>query len=203
MSALHQLWQHVKRTYTVYMAKAARQTVERMQGFSADWWKGKHNTHHAAPNELEHDSKSPVDPDIDTLPLVAWSVEMLESLPNASHRALVRAQHYFFFPILLFARLSWCQQSVAHAYTMFQVSLTTAPAMAVPCVPCIHSQPILISQLAYTLIKSRRSCSTLCSVSTVWYSAALLSLCFSTTKQCFLASLACKAQPVKRADTCL
>lgn len=92
------------------------------QGFSADWWKGKHNTHHAAPNELEHDSKSPVDPDIDTLPLVAWSVEMLESLPNASHRALVRAQHYFFFPILLFARLSWCQQSVAHAYTMFQVS---------------------------------------------------------------------------------
>lgn len=99
-----------------------------LQGFSADWWKGKHNTHHAAPNELEHDSKSPVDPDIDTLPLVAWSVEMLESLPNASHRALVRAQHYFFFPILLFARLSWCQQSVAHAYTMFQVGQMHVPA---------------------------------------------------------------------------
>lgn len=85
-------------------------------GFSPAWWKAKHNTHHAAPNELDHDCKTPLDPDIDTLPLIAWSVEMLESLPNASHRMLVRAQHYFFFPILLFARLSWCQQSVAHAY---------------------------------------------------------------------------------------
>ena len=46
---------------------------------------------------------------------------MLESLPNASHRMLVRAQHYFFFPILLFARLSWCQQSVAHAYSLSKV----------------------------------------------------------------------------------
>ncbi len=46
---------------------------------------------------------------------------MLETLPNASHRMLVRAQHYFFFPILLFARLSWCQQSVAHAYTLSKV----------------------------------------------------------------------------------
>ncbi len=46
---------------------------------------------------------------------------MLETLPNASHRVLVRAQHYFFFPILLFARLSWCQQSVAHAYTLSKV----------------------------------------------------------------------------------
>ncbi len=92
-----------------------------LQGFSADWWKTKHNTHHAAPNELDHDCKAALDPDIDTLPLIAWSVEMLETLPNASHRMLVRAQHYFFFPILLFARLSWCQQSVAHAYTMSKV----------------------------------------------------------------------------------
>ncbi|DBA86007.1 TPA: hypothetical protein ACH3X1_005538 [Trebouxia sp. C0004] len=90
-------------------------------GFSADWWKTKHNTHHAAPNELDHDCKAALDPDIDTLPLIAWSVEMLETLPNASHRMLVRAQHYFFFPILLFARLSWCQQSVAHAYTLSKV----------------------------------------------------------------------------------
>lgn len=87
-------------------------------GFSADWWKTKHNTHHAAPNELDHDCKAAVDPDIDTLPLIAWSVEMLESLPNATHRMLIKAQHYFFFPVLLFARLSWCQQSVAHAYSL-------------------------------------------------------------------------------------
>ena len=99
-------------------------SVWTLQGFSPAWWKAKHNTHHAAPNELDHDCKTALDPDIDTLPLIAWSVEMLESLPNASHRMLVRAQHYFFFPILLFARLSWCQQSVAHAYSLSKVQFT-------------------------------------------------------------------------------
>lgn len=127
------------------------------QGFSADWWKGKHNTHHAAPNELEHDSKSPVDPDIDTLPLVAWSVEMLESLPNASHRALVRAQHYFFFPILLFARLSWCQQSVAHAYTMFQVALAVLSLCQTPNVTCNAAS-------SFSTLLSRFQCLLRCSV---------------------------------------
>lgn len=104
-----------------------------MQGFSPAWWKAKHNTHHAAPNELDHDCKTPLDPDIDTLPLIAWSVEMLESLPNASHRMLVRAQHYFFFPILLFARLSWCQQSVAHAYGLSKVQLLYDTHASGPC----------------------------------------------------------------------
>ncbi len=107
-------------------AKQVLMFVLNVQGFSADWWKTKHNTHHAAPNELDHDCKAALDPDIDTLPLIAWSVEMLESLPNASHRMLVRAQHYFFFPILLFARLSWCQQSVAHAYSLSKVCLHTS-----------------------------------------------------------------------------
>ena len=41
------------------------------QGFSADWWKSKHNTHHAAPNELADGGDRVVDPDIDTLPLLA------------------------------------------------------------------------------------------------------------------------------------
>ncbi|KAK6032186.1 hypothetical protein OSTOST_01640, partial [Ostertagia ostertagi] len=35
------------------------------QGFSADWWKDKHNTHHAATNMIDHDG------DIDLMPLVA------------------------------------------------------------------------------------------------------------------------------------
>ena len=58
---------------------------------------------------------------------------MLESLPNASHRMLVRAQHYFFFPILLFARLSWCQQSVAHAYSLSKVQLPHSRPGALAC----------------------------------------------------------------------
>jgi hypothetical protein len=55
-----------------------------------------------------------VDPDIDTLPLLAWSTEMANTVGSAAHRGLLRVQHYFFFPILLFSRFSWCEQSVSH-----------------------------------------------------------------------------------------
>nr|AEU04700.1 fatty acid delta-6-desaturase [Lobosphaera incisa] len=92
------------------------------QGFSTDWWKSKHNVHHAVPNELDSDSKAARDPDIDTLPLLAWSSEMLDSMSNSGARLFVRMQHYFFFPILLFARMSWCQQSVAHASDLSRTS---------------------------------------------------------------------------------
>lgn len=82
-------------------------------GFSVDWWKSKHNVHHAAPNELDENHHA-VDPDIDTLPLLAWSNEMVATVSNAAHRGLLRMQHYFFFPILSLARFSWCEQSVSH-----------------------------------------------------------------------------------------
>merc|ERR1719324_1909517 len=42
------------------------------QGFSTAWWKNKHNTHHAVPNVLHGD------PDIDTLPFLAWGEAMVE-----------------------------------------------------------------------------------------------------------------------------
>ena len=134
------------------------------QGFSVAWWKDKHNLHHAAPNEarasglgaaraapdkagvtdsparwltqqLSHGHVA-IDPDIDTLPMLAWSTDMLnvrrpcgsalgwsltcsarpflpfEQTLDASQRSLVRVQHWILFPILLFARLSWCVQSL-------------------------------------------------------------------------------------------
>ena len=92
-----------------------------LQGFSIGWWKTKHNTHHAAPNALESGSKAAVDPDIDTLPLLAWSTEMLDSLPSTASRTMIRCQQYLFFPVLLVARMSWCQQSIGHALGMVQV----------------------------------------------------------------------------------
>ena len=49
-----------------------------------------------------------------TLPLLAWSTEMANTVGSAAHRGLLRMQHYFFFPILLFSRFSWCEQSVSH-----------------------------------------------------------------------------------------
>lgn len=89
-----------------------------LQGFSVDWWKSKHNTHHAVTNEIDV-KHAAVDPDIDTLPLLAWSKDMLTSLTSPSERALIRYQHYFFIPVLLLARFSWAQQSLAHAFRKF------------------------------------------------------------------------------------
>jgi len=78
------------------------------QGFSVTWWNDKHNTHHAVPNEIEGDS--PVDPDIDTLPFIAWDTNMLnQSGPTV--RKIVSMQHYLIGPILMFARISWSTQS--------------------------------------------------------------------------------------------
>ena len=84
------------------------------QGFSVAWWKDKHNTHHAAPNMMHEDAtRTPVDPDIDTLPLLAWSAEMLPALTTPTQRRLVRHQHWLLFPILFVARISWLAQSIA------------------------------------------------------------------------------------------
>eukprot|EP00803_Ostreobium_quekettii_P006432 evm.model.scf_162EXC.11 EVM.evm.TU.scf_162EXC.11 scf_162EXC:68504-69934(-) len=82
-------------------------------GFSVDWWKNKHNQHHAVPNELDNE-KFAVDPDIDTLPLLAWSADMLETLPDSAYRTLIRFQHLLFWPILCMARVVWLQQSFTH-----------------------------------------------------------------------------------------
>ena len=99
-------------------------------GFSLDWWKNKHNTHHAVPNVLEsaveaHDG----DPDIDTLPFLAWSRAIARKLlPSSSTpgaravidsplaRLCVRYQPALYFPLLLFARMIWTMQSAAFVF---------------------------------------------------------------------------------------
>jgi fatty acid desaturase len=90
------------------------------QGFSNEWWKNKHNTHHAVPNLLEsavgaHDG----DPDIDTLPFLAWSKGMLSALGLGSDKPLpwqLRYQAVLYFPILFFARITWALQSAQFVY---------------------------------------------------------------------------------------
>ncbi|RYZ56830.1 MAG: hypothetical protein EOP08_17910, partial [Proteobacteria bacterium] len=84
------------------------------QGFSVDWWKSKHNLHHAAPNELSGDKTRVIDPDIDTMPLLAWSEDQLVGASQAK-KTLVRVQHLLFAPILLFARFNWCVDSLVSA----------------------------------------------------------------------------------------
>lgn len=83
------------------------------QGFSVQWWKSKHNSHHAVPNlHASSADASDGDPDIDTLPILAWSLKMAEQAkesPNA--RFLIKWQSVLYFPVLLFARLAWAHQS--------------------------------------------------------------------------------------------
>jgi acyl-lipid Delta6-acetylenase / acyl-lipid (9-3)-desaturase len=83
------------------------------QGFSVGWWKSKHNSHHAVPNlHASTPEACDGDPDIDTMPILAWTLRMAEAAKNSSTgRLLIRFQAYFYFPVLLFARLAWAHQS--------------------------------------------------------------------------------------------
>ncbi|CAG8434505.1 671_t:CDS:2 [Scutellospora calospora] len=91
------------------------------QGFDPCWWKNKHNTHHAAPNVHGQD------PDIDTHPFLSWSENALTDLfdpelarehakafPPWLARIMVNNQTINYFPLLAFARLSWCVQSILY-----------------------------------------------------------------------------------------
>lgn len=83
------------------------------QGFSVQWWKSKHNAHHAVPNLLASvPGACDGDPDIDTMPILAWTLKMAEAAKDSKFaRFMINYQAVFYFPVLLFARLAWAHQS--------------------------------------------------------------------------------------------
>lgn len=83
------------------------------QGFSVQWWKSKHNSHHAVPNlHASVEGACDGDPDIDTMPILAWTLKMAESARNSAiGRSLIQWQAVIYFPVLLFARIAWAHQS--------------------------------------------------------------------------------------------
>lgn len=83
------------------------------QGFSVNWWKNKHNHHHAVPNVT--DAPSGGDPDIATMPILFWSEKLfegedLEQFP----KWMLRNQWLLYWPILCMARISWLMQSIQY-----------------------------------------------------------------------------------------
>jgi fatty acid desaturase/predicted heme/steroid binding protein len=80
-------------------------------GFSICWWNAKHNLHHATPNVAGYD------PDIDTLPLLAWSENLIEGDLQKLPPIMLKYQYLFYVPLLSAARLSWAIQSVIWAFT--------------------------------------------------------------------------------------
>lgn len=93
------------------------------QGFSVAWWKNKHNKHHAVPNLLQSmEGANDGDPDIDTAPIIFWSLEMAESAKDSAFgRFMVSWQAVFYFPVLFFARLAWAQQSIASVFGIMAI----------------------------------------------------------------------------------
>jgi fatty acid desaturase len=92
------------------------------QGFSVSWWTNKHNSHHAVPNLVESAAEAADgDPDIDTMPFLAWSRQMFEQRraaleQSAFGRAMIRHQALTYFPLLGLARVSWLIQGVQSAF---------------------------------------------------------------------------------------
>lgn len=79
------------------------------QGFSVSWWKAKHNLHHATPNVAGFD------PDIDTMPFLAWSEKLIDQELTGLPHTLIKYQYIFYFPLLSAARMSWLIQSWLYA----------------------------------------------------------------------------------------
>jgi acyl-lipid Delta6-acetylenase / acyl-lipid (9-3)-desaturase len=105
------------------------------QGFSVQWWKNKHNGHHAVTNL--HSSAAAAqdgDPDIDTMPLLAWSLKQAQSYrelaadgkDSAFVRFFVGHQALLYTPILLLARLSWLNESFKAAFGLGAASENAA-----------------------------------------------------------------------------
>ncbi|GKY95815.1 hypothetical protein MPSEU_000542200 [Mayamaea pseudoterrestris] len=96
-----------------------------MQGYSTQWWKNKHNGHHAVPNLHSSSAVSQDgDPDIDTMPLLAWSLKQAQSYRELASdgsdsgfvKFMIKHQAWLYFPILLLARLSWMNESFKTAF---------------------------------------------------------------------------------------
>jgi len=111
-----------------------------MQGFSVQWWKNKHNGHHSVPN-LHNSSLASQDgdPDIDTMPVLAWSLKQAQSFrersPDGKDSAfvkfMIRNQTLFYFPILCLARLSWLRESLKVSFNLGAASENAALEMKV------------------------------------------------------------------------
>jgi delta8-fatty-acid desaturase len=76
-----------------------------LQGYSVAWWKDRHNSHHATTNILD------ADPDIDNIPMLAWSKSDVERAPAWCKKTIVY-QAYYFLALLPVLRMAWFTNSI-------------------------------------------------------------------------------------------
>jgi hypothetical protein len=100
-----------------------------LSGYSVNWWKERHNSHHAITNVLEGD------PDVDNLPLFVWSRDdicRMATIPFSGMSSfdvdyciaqdilvspnvletIIPYQNYYFLPFTFFLKLIWNLQSI-------------------------------------------------------------------------------------------
>ena len=90
--------------------------VAALFGVSGDWWKRNHNVHHVHTNSIE------CDPDIQHLPMLAVSGEILKGFWSSFYQkhftfdgaadAMVRYQHLLYYPLMSIARANLYVQSL-------------------------------------------------------------------------------------------
>ncbi len=91
-------------------------------GLARSWWDDKHHYHHAVPNTTAVPERANViarkgDPDIDTMPLIAWTQDQAKSaVGNPFHTWMVKHQTYLYVPFLMLGRLSWVMQSFTYVF---------------------------------------------------------------------------------------
>ncbi|GMS95011.1 hypothetical protein PENTCL1PPCAC_17186, partial [Pristionchus entomophagus] len=85
-----------------------------VQGLSRDWWKDKHNTHHAATNIVDQDG------DIEIVPLFSLIPADLKKYKAPVEKFILKFvpfQHLYFTLALPLMRYSWVAQSIIFAFT--------------------------------------------------------------------------------------
>merc|ERR1712238_388152 len=107
------------------------------------------------------------DPDIDTMPLLAWSLKQAQSFrelradgkDSSFVKFMIAWQAFFYFPILLLARISWLNESFKTAFGLGasteNARRTRTQRLAIP--PTRESSSHLTSQLGTVPIPRGKS----------------------------------------------
>jgi len=145
-------------------------------GIGISWWKNTHNVHHIVTNSADHD------PDIQHLPVFAVSDTFFGSLFSKYHSAtmvfdkttqlFVSYQHWYWIPMLMFAKWSLYGQSIAFmltakTYVPLRYEVATMAAYftwfftLAAQFPLLHQKVafVLLSHMAFGILHLQITCS--------------------------------------------
>lgn len=84
-----------------------------LQGLSGDGWAPMHNLHHASLNRAPAVGR-PLDPEMETRPLLVYSPELLAPIPEVIRQYILPSQPYYLPFVLFIVRAVWYGWTVEH-----------------------------------------------------------------------------------------